>query len=100
MGSRSNMQVQVNGNEVPFRPFREDEFGPLMRDTDDGVARAFVVVLGERCVPGDDVTCIPPEGVDEVWARVPCLVHGREFHGNMRLYPDPSLSRPVKDVKE
>lgn len=83
------MQVYVNGASVPFRPFREDEYGPLMEHADDGIRRAFYMIECEPCKAFDDITCDPPEDVDQVWVRFPFFDwRGEVIRGNMKLWPE------------
>ena len=84
------MNVYVNGNPVPHRPFREDEYGPLMEHQDDGIHRTFLVLEPlEPCVAGDDITCDPPADTEQVWVKVPITNwRGEVTHGNMRLHPE------------
>ena len=82
------MNIYVNGKPVPHRLFTEAEHTPVMRH-DDGLGRVFYVLEpSDPCAPEDDITCDEvPADIDQVWVRVPCLVHGNRFHGNMRIHP-------------
>jgi len=83
------VNVYVNGAPVSHRPFREEEYGPLMRPQGDGVRRVFLYVEPlEPCVGGDDVTCDGvPADIDEIWVRVPCSINENPLTGNMRIHP-------------
>lgn len=84
------MNVYVNGKSVSHRPFREDEYGPLMEHQNDDTHRMFLVLECEPCVGGDDITCDDlPADADQVWVRVPITdAMGNPIYGNMRLRPE------------
>jgi hypothetical protein len=80
------VKIFVNGEEVPFRPLREDELGPLGH-IKDGVGRLFLFLESPPLRGGDNITgSNPPPEIEQVWVRFRWLDwKGDVRHGNLRV---------------